>query len=478
MLQIFLAATYLASQDHAALHTSRAPHSQGTKILISADKNSSTSSNRFGIQLAANSQKKTLTLEEINADLKSKKAAMEPFDEKKIKVDVESLGLDDLDKKTPEKPLDKKEPEVTIEKDEASPPLAPPTPAPAVPALSATPPPETTSVISKIQNFLHKGGNNLKQALKSEEKKTEATATPTATEEIKKPTEQYINSAKKQNLKKRLEAERRKKINTKDQKERLKKLNELRQKYLTKAEEFSSQNEMRSDEDFEGDEEKIIPQKKELNNFISDEMPALPILNRFRTKDNLHIPTIQTPMEKVGLLFNAISMGSVSFFNDAYRNVLNPNAVNQIGDTILTCATLLQKYSIIASALAKGADPNRPNKLGYTPASIAIETQDMRSFELLANNKADLNYIDGFGRTYLMHAARMGFLPAVDLLVLRGADINAMDKDGFTALSIAYRHRKEVIVQYLLKNGAKTWVERPYDPGKQSLIKELEQRWK
>jgi ankyrin repeat protein len=85
---------------------------------------------------------------------------------------------------------------------------------------------------------------------------------------------------------------------------------------------------------------------------------------------------------------------------------------------------------------------------------------------------------DAFGRTYLMHAARLGFLPAVDLLIGRGIDVNAMDNDGFTALSIAYRHKKELIVQYLLKNGAKTWIEKPYKPEDQSLIKELENRWK
>ncbi len=137
----------------------------------------------------------------------------------------------------------------------------------------------------------------------------------------------------------------------------------------------------------------------------------------------------------------------------------------------------MQKHKIISSILAKGADPNLPNALGYTPIDLAIELTDIKTLELLANNNADLNYVDGFKRTYLMHASRVGFLPAVELFIMKNVDINAIDKDGFTALAIAYRHKKEVIVKYLLKNGAKTWVEKPFDPEKGSLIKELETRW-
>lgn len=77
-----------------------------------------------------------------------------------------------------------------------------------------------------------------------------------------------------------------------------------------------------------------------------------------------------------------------------------------------------------------------------------------------------------------MQAARVGFLPGVDLLVSRGVDVNLMDNDGFSALAIAYRHKKEVIAQYLLKHGAKTWVEKTYDPTPQTMIQELEGRWK
>jgi hypothetical protein len=332
-------------------------------------------------------------------------------------------------------------------------------------SLAADKDPNADSPLKKMQNFLNKE-NITKNSVdkKIEDKKTTA------------KTAKYINSTKKKNLKKRLEEEERKKHNEKLREEKLKKLNELREKYLIKA---KVKPEDQADEDILDDEdEKIVPHKKEINRFISEEMPAYPILNRYRTSDNLHIPIIPTTKEKIDLLFDSIAFGTIGYFNAAYKNVQNPNARNQNGDTLLTYAIIMQKYFVVASLLAKGADPNMPNALKYTPLDIAIEMLDFKSIELLVKNKADVNYLDNFGRTYLMHAARVGFLPAVELLVERGVDINAMDDDGFTALSIAYRHKKEIIVKFLLKNGAKTWIEKPYEPQKQSLIKELENRWK
>jgi len=226
------------------------------------------------------------------------------------------------------------------------------------------------------------------------------------------------------------------------------------------------------------EEENVVPRRKDLARFALEELPPLPILNRTRTQDNFHIPFVYTPKEYIDIMFSAISMGSISYFNEAFKYVLNPNVMNDQGDTILTYAIFLKKYSIISSVLAKGADPNLPNKLGHTPVSIAIELIDFQALELLEKNNVDLTYKDVFGRTYLMHASRVGFLPAVDLLVKNNLNINDMDDDGFTALSIAYRHKKELVVQYLLKNGAKTWVEKSYNPEKKYYIDELNNRWK
>jgi ankyrin repeat protein len=463
-------------------------------------------------------QQKLQNLDEINADLKAKKAALEPFDSKKIKVDLESLGLDNVDKKPEQKKseenkseekktiitndevkenflAEKKENNSTIEeKNLPAPQLLTPKINKKVSIktknskqyikkiLPKSPSKPESATIALTPSAEEKAAINTKfSTIKKPVKKITLTnkKIPTKITKIKskKTTEQYLNSKHKKNLKKRIEKEIQDATPSEKKMETgLKKLDELRQKYIFESEQNIKLEQDRNDNLFDNSQ-KILPLKKDLNPFLSEEMPALPILNRFRSSDNKHIPIILTPKERLDILFSSISIGSVSYFNETFKDIQNPNAKNDHGDTILTYSLLLKKYPIIASIIGKGADVNMPNKLGYTPVNIAIEMLDFKELEILANNKADLNYTDSFGRTYLMHAARVGFLPAVDLLVAQGVDINAMDSDGFTALSIAYRHKKELIVQYLLKNDAKTWIEKPYDPKQRSLIKELENRW-
>ena len=249
------------------------------------------------------------------------------------------------------------------------------------------------------------------------------------------------------------------------EKTRIEELEKLRKKYLITSPKKSLSEKI------------ILPQRKVVNPFISEELPAPPILDGYRTQDNIHIPTFLSLDKRIKNLFETISQGDVAFFNSAYQDVKNPNIRNDLGDTLLTYSLLTQQHAIAASLISKGADVNIPNKLGYTPMDIVIELKDLQNFELLINNKANIHFVDKFGRTYLFHAARLGFLSAVEALVRRGIDMNAIDKDGFSALDIAYKNKRELIVQYLLKNGAKTWIEKPFDPTNKSLIKKLENRW-
>jgi len=397
------------------------------------------------------------SIEEINANLLAKKKELEPFDQKKIKVDIESLGLDDVDKK-PEK-NNPKAPDLIENNDKKD--------------SSKKPDEPSVNQASKVEEEIKKDVKEVaeevvKKIEKTDEEKSDKNSKVTNSEKSQK---KYLNAQKKRNLKKRAELEKRRKESAKKQSEKLQKFQELRQRYLIENDE----NEI---DEIADAKEKIIPRKKDLNPFLNEDLPALPILNRYRTRENIHIPTIPTFRERVDLLFLAISSADVLAFNEAYKDVRNPNVKNALGDTILTYSLLLRRYPILASIIEKGADLNMPNKLGYTPLNIAIELRDFKSFEMLATNKANLNELDNFGRSYLIQAARVGFLPAVDFLIDHGVDVNLMDNDGFTALAVAYRHKQEVIAQYLLKHGAKTWIEKSYNPETQSIIQELENRWR
>ncbi|MBP7710151.1 MAG: ankyrin repeat domain-containing protein [Rickettsiales bacterium] len=426
------------------------------------------------------------TMEQINAALKAKKEALEPFNDKDVKVDLESLGLDDVDKKPAAAAAVEAAPTLDLPKTAEEKPvkkapkleLVEPKPQPVVAAESKGEAAESGgNFTNKISNFLHKGEERIKSVVAPTQ---EPVVAPVAEVKVepKKNTQKYVNSAKKKNLKKRLEAEKRQRIYEKNKAHKAKELQELRAKYLIKIEKTDLDFSQKTAENFaEDEEEKILPQKKNLNRFVLEEPPALPIIDRYRTSDNLHIPIILTRQERINILFDAIASGNVAFFTSAYKDIEEPNVKNSTGDTILTYAILLQKYPVMAAVLARGANPNMTNDLGYSPLDIAVELLDIKALEILVKNKADIFEVDGFGRTSLMHAARVGFLPAAELFVLEGVDVNTMDNDGFTALSIAYRHKKEVIVKFLLKSGAKTWIEKPYSPEKKTMIEELENRW-
>ncbi len=444
---------------------------------------------------AENSAKQPDSLDQINADLMAQKAKNDPFANKKVKVDLESLGLDAIGPNPIAQVPVKEGPSKKFSPVAITPGVAP-APAPKDDVLPVVDPKavsesiektaENTSkevtdkvqkegpgVVSKIQYFLHKTADAL-SSIPTADKKPEDKKNPEAVivDEASVPNEKYNKAAKKQNSKKAAINKNKVQENEKIRQAKLKKLNELRKKYLIKINKNNEQT------DFSDDDEKIVPKEKEISKFVSYEASPPPIVERYRTSDNVHIPIDLTREERIEMLFNTIPNDDISYFKSNYSNVQESNVRNNSGDTILTYAIIMQRHAVVADILSLGADPDMPNSLGYTPLELAIEIADLKSLKLLVDNNANVNYVDALGRTYLMHAARIGYLPAIDLMFSKGIDINAMDVDGFTALSIAYKEKNDMIVKFLLKHGAKTWIEKPYDSSSQSMIKELNGRWK
>jgi len=419
------------------------------------------------------------SFEDIAADLKAKKAAMEPFDQKKVKkVDIESLGLDPLE--------DKSKAEEKIKEDPNNPQAG---------SLKAVEKDVKSLDIKGLAKDLEKAEmNEIKGNLKKAKEIESAVVSETKVmagdvEDLfskaskGSKTKNYVNTASKKKLKDRLNKEKStsKTKNEKAQEKKALELQTLQKKYLLELNKEELKDLVEGDDleesNFESDK-KIIPVRKEVGKFDSHEPFAPPIINNYRTKDNVHIPLVATHGELVKFLFDSITNQDISVFNANFKNVGDVNVKNYQGDTVLTYAILMRKYPVVASILAKGADPSMPNKLGFTPMSIVIELSDSKSLELLLKNNVDLNYLDAYKRNYLMQASRVGFLPAIEIMIKNGADINALDSDGFSAVAIAQRNNQDVAVKYLVKNGAKLLIEKPYDPESQTIMNELWDRWK
>lgn len=454
--------------------------------------------------------------EEIINDLKAKKEAEKPFNDKDVKVDLESLGLDDVDRK-----IRNKTNEVVAKVRESD--LMDNTPidsgprAPTVPII--TRPVEvnqTANSAAIMQNDIQKQIADVTNKIESDKNAAQLKSagvlsqiknmfnedsTETHLDKHINPNPQntgivrstalknqaVVLPSKKQRkiaLRKRLQQERlvaEQRNQLKMDEEKMIKLNRLRDEYLIKVDD---ELQPEDEDEYKSKSSELLPIQKKYSfrdRFISYDPQPAPILDRYRGPENVHIPLIPTPQEKVELLFTIIKErndGNPTAFHSAFDYVLNPNVRNQYGETLLTYATLLQKYAIMQSVLTKGADPDLPNALGHTPLDIAIEMLDLKAANLLIANNADVNYVDGYGRNYLMHATRVGFFPMVELFVNNGIDVNAVDNDGYSPLAMAYRHKKDFIVKYLIKNGAQPWTPKNYRPTEQSVIKELDVRWK
>ncbi len=258
------------------------------------------------------------------------------------------------------------------------------------------------------------------------------------------------------------------------QQQKTQKLEALRQQYLQEGE---------GDDIYEGVNHyqmmnKIIPQKKIPPKFLNSEVPP-PLLSRVRGHDNKHHPIIINNSEKIDFMFKAIAENRIDDFNSIFSLVKNPNIKNSFGDTLLTFAILMGRHDAVSSLISKGADPNLTNDLGYTPLNVAIEMVDYKSVSILIEiGGAKVDFIDDLGRTYLMQASRVGSLPITDLLISKGVGTNIADNNGITALAIAYKHKKNIIAKYLLKYGAKSWVKKNYVDDDASMVEDLFNKWK
>ncbi len=510
MLQIFLTAAYIATQGYIGDAAKKNSLTNAATTQTQAAPNNLPTDNKA----LANQVKSTDLLAELNADLAKEKANNDPFVNKNVKVDVESLGLDNVDnKETKSETLDISNPAANVTDANIAPatnsqppndqnktdakqqivPIATPsaitTAQLAVTTPIITPLPPATPQLTKSQpDNIIKNNQGLKIAdlpkIKDQKLDDKAAKAPeiianpdkiidktlenkeqepkesillkvkkliSADEEAKQKDEEPEIIAKQPNDSKAVKL----KPAKSDAKIKSRDKNsEPRLKTIKIDQKKLQQLQEQYLPDPEIEDKKIIPRKKELVNFSTYENPPF-LLARSYSKANISTPIILNRDDKIDLLFNAFSNHDLSYFSSAYQELLEPNLRNKFGDTILTYATLMQRHDIMASILSQGANPNLANNSGYEPLRIAIELNDYKSVQLLIESKADINHVDQYQKTYLMQAVKTGFLPIIDLLITNNIDINAIDNQGNSALDIAINNHKNIIAKFLIKKGAK-----------------------
>jgi serine/threonine-protein phosphatase 6 regulatory ankyrin repeat subunit B len=118
------------------------------------------------------------------------------------------------------------------------------------------------------------------------------------------------------------------------------------------------------------------------------------------------------------------------------------------------------KTEIANHLLEKGANPYIVSKNNETPLMNVVCCGDFTLLKKLLQNKAYINFQNKTtGHCALFYAVICGNYGAIKFLLESGANpnliITADEMEGFTPLIYASIHDKKMIVELLLKNGAK-----------------------
>jgi ankyrin repeat protein len=229
--------------------------------------------------------------------------------------------------------------------------------------------------------------------------------------------------------------------------------------------------------EFDRNSQNIEPQSRNNDMFLSKEPPSPIIANNIRTTENIHIPLFVTKQDIIDGAFLAIYQNDVNSFNELYKKINDPNAKSNTGDTFLTYATMLSRYSLMTAILAKGSNPDLANDLGYRSMQIAIEKKDLNSVQILKNYNADIGFQDKFGNNYLIHSAIVDSFELVEFFA-NFININSCNQDGLNAISFAQANKNKLIIDLLLAKGVKFIDEKNIDKNKTTnLIDSLQKRW-
>lgn len=241
--------------------------------------------------------------------------------------------------------------------------------------------------------------------------------------------------------------------------------------------EISKNKYLELESEFNKNSKNIEPKFRNDDKFLNKEAPSPIIAGNIRNAENVHIPLFVNKQDIIDGAFVAIYQNDVNSFNELYKKINDPNARSNTGDTFLTYATMLGRYNLMTSILAKGSDPDLVNDLGYRPMQIAIERKDLNSVQILKNYNANIAFQDRVGNNYLIHSAMVNSFELVEFFT-NFIDVNSCNQGGLNAISFAQANKNNRIIDLLLAKGAKFTDDKSLDKNKTvNLIDSLQKRW-
>ena len=241
--------------------------------------------------------------------------------------------------------------------------------------------------------------------------------------------------------------------------------------------EISKNKYLELEAEFDKNSKNIEPKSRNDDKFLSKEAPSPIIANNIRAVENIHIPLFVNKQDIIDGAFVAIYQNDVNSFNELYKKINDPNTKSNTGDTFLTYATMLGRYNLMTSILAKGSDPDLVNDLGYRPMQISIEKKDLNSVQILKNYNANIAFQDRVGNNYLIHSAMVNSFELVEFFA-NFINVNSCNQGGLNAISLAQANKNNQIIDLLLAKGAKFTDDKNLDKNKAvNLIDSLQKRW-
>ena len=188
-----------------------------------------------------------------------------------------------------------------------------------------------------------------------------------------------------------------------------------------------------------------------------------------------------TKINRPEQLKNVIQNGSLKLFKILVENGKRNTDVDFDQCHMLNWAVFYDKLDIVKYLIEKekhnvnkycnNSYSSPPKPESATPLYNAVLKQNPRMVRYLISKNADVN-LDSNGldeETAAFLAVKLNNLPILKILVKAGADLDTQTPDGTLAYDIAVSSGNQEMVEYLMKNGARTEVNesevRPdYDP--------------